>query len=82
MLKLCQRIRTRISSLILGPTLTGPPTPIEAETGAMPADDGVWVYNDERFGPAGPELLQQDPEQSIRRTQAGSRPFPLEDPKF
>jgi hypothetical protein len=37
----------------------------------MPADDGVRVYNDERFGPAGPELLQQDPEQSIRRTQAG-----------
>ena len=64
------------------PTLSGPPTPIEAETGAMPADDGVWVYNDERFGPAGPELLQQDPEQSIRRTQAGSRPFPLEYPKF
>jgi hypothetical protein len=46
----------------------------------MPADDGVWVYNDERFGPAGPGLLQQDPEQSIRRTQAGSRPFALEPP--
>ena len=53
------------------PTLSGPLTPIEAETGPMPADDGVRVYNGERFGPAGPELLQQDPEQSIRRTQAG-----------
>ena len=58
-------------------TLSGPPPPIEAETGAMPADDGVWVHNDKRFGPAGPKLLQQDPEQSIRRTQAGSRPFAL-----
>ena len=44
-------------------TLSGPPPPIEAETGAMPADDAVWVHNDERFGPAGSELLQQDPEQ-------------------
>ena len=48
----------------------------------MPADDGVGFYIDERFGPAGPELLQQDPEQSIRRTQAGSRPFPLEHSKL
>ena len=45
-------------------------------------DDGVWVHNDEPFGPTGPELLQHDPEQSIRRTQAGSRPFPLEHPKL
>jgi hypothetical protein len=56
--------------------------PIEAETDAMPADDGVWVYNDEHLGPAGPELLQQDLEQSIRRTQTGSRPFPLEHSKL
>ena len=48
----------------------------------MPADDGVWVYYDERLAPAGPELLQQDPEQSIRRTQTGSRPFPLEHSKL
>ena len=41
------------------PGTIGPPTPIEAETGAMPADDGVWVHYNERFGPAGPELLQQ-----------------------
>ena len=64
------------------PTLSGPPTPIELETGAMPADDGVWVYNDERFGPAGPELSQQDPEQPIRRTQARSGPLPLEHSKL
>ena len=30
------------------------------------------------FGPAGPELSQQNPEQPIRRTQARSGPLPLE----
>jgi len=59
-----------------------PPAPIEAETGTMPTDDGVWVHNDERFGPAGPELSQQDPEQPIRRTQARSGPLPLEHSKL
>jgi hypothetical protein len=48
----------------------------------MPPDDGVWVHNDERFGPAGPELSQQDPEQPIRRTQARSGPLPLEHSKL
>ena len=36
----------------------------------------------EDFGPAGPELSQQDPEQPIRRTQARSGPLPLEHPKL
>jgi len=31
----------------------GPPTPIEAETGTMPADDGVWVYNATTLVPLG-----------------------------
>ena len=48
----------------------------------MPADDGVWVRNDERFGPAGPELSQQDPEQPIRRIQARSGPLPVDHPKL
>jgi hypothetical protein len=48
----------------------------------MLVDDGVWVHNEERFGPAGPELLQQDPEQSVRRNEAGARTFPLEHPKL
>ena len=36
----------------------------------------------EDFGPAGPELSQQDPEQPIRRTQARSGRLPLEHPKL
>ena len=43
----------------------------------MLADDGVWVHHDERFGPAGPELSQQDPEQPIRRAKRGRDRFRL-----
>jgi hypothetical protein len=56
----------------------GSHTPIEAKTGAMPANDGVRVHNDERFRPSGPELSQQYPEQPIWRTQPRSGPFPFE----
>jgi hypothetical protein len=55
---------------------------LEHETGGQLGDDGVWVHNDERFGPAGPELSQQDPEQPIRPTQARSGPLPLEHSKL
>ena len=54
----------------------------EDETGGQLGDVGVWVHNDEPFGPAGPELSQQDPEQPIRRTQARSGPLPLEHSKL
>ena len=52
------------------------------ETGGQLGDVGVWVHNDEPFGPAGPELSQQDPEQPIRPTQARSGPLLLEHSKL
>ena len=66
-----------------------PPLPLsrgrrasEHETGGQLGDVGVWVHNDEPFGPAGPELSQQDPEQPIRPTQARSGPLLLEHSKL
>lgn len=44
----------------------------------MPAYDGVRIHEQERFGPAGPKLSQQDPEQPVQPMQARPRPFPLE----
>lgn len=46
----------------------------------MPANDGVWLHNDECFRQAGPKSSQQDPEQPIRCTQTRSGSFPLEHP--
>src|SRR5262249_1040225 len=42
------------------------PTPVEAETGAMPADDGRGLHDDEDLGPAGPEAAKGTPEESVQ----------------
>ena len=44
----------------------------------MPGLPGARVHDHERFRPAGPELSQQHPGQSIGRAQTRARPFPLE----
>ena len=45
-------------------------------------DDGVWVHNDEPFGPAAPGLSQQDPEQTDPTHPARSGPLRLEHSKL
>src|SRR5215831_7817300 len=44
----------------LGPASAGAgaPAPVEAEPGAMPADDGFGFDNDENFGPPGPATAE------------------------
>jgi hypothetical protein len=46
----------------------------------MQADDSVWVHNDERFGPAGPELSQQDPNNRSDAPKRGRDRFRLSTP--
>jgi hypothetical protein len=65
----------------LGPTALrpGPPTPVEAETGAMPADDSLWFHDEEDVGPAGPDAAQGSPEEPVQPIHMGTGPLPLED---
>ena len=65
----------------LGPATTGPgaPTPVKAKAGAMPADDGLRLYDDQNVGPAGPEATQSRPEKPVEPVQFGPRPFAFED---
>jgi hypothetical protein len=64
----------------LGPTALrpGPPTPVEAETGAMPADDGLGLHDEEDVGPVGPNAAQGSPEEPVQPIQTGTGPLPLE----
>jgi len=41
------------------------PTPEELEAFAMPADNGLWLHDDEGLGPVSPDPRQKDPEQAI-----------------
>jgi len=79
----CAGTRIKNSSHLLrhGPCRAGARRS-EHETGGQLGEDGVWVHNDERFGPAGPELSQQGPEQPIRPTKARSGPLPFEHSKL
>jgi hypothetical protein len=54
------------------------PTPVAAKSSPVPADHGVGFDDDQGAFPTRPELLQQDPEQPIRRVQWRPRPFALE----
>jgi hypothetical protein len=49
------------------------PRPVQLEPGAMPADDGLWLDEDQRTFPFRPEPSQYHPEQSIRRSETGLR---------
>jgi hypothetical protein len=48
------------------------------ETGAVPADDGLGLHDDEDVGPAGPKAAQKGPEQPVGCTQIGAGTFPFE----
>ena len=56
----------------------GTPTPVETKAGAMPADDGLGLDDDEDIGPAGPAAVQRRPEKAVQGVQFGPRPFPFQ----
>ena len=56
----------------------GPPGPESAKPLALPADDGVSLYVEQRAAPAVPNAGQTYPEQSIQDRQDRSFPFSLE----
>ena len=45
----------------------------------MPADHGLGVDDDEDFGPAGPNVAEGGPEESVQGVQYWPRPFPFQD---
>ncbi len=53
------------------------PTPVEAETLPVPAEDGLRLDQDESLAPSGPELGEPDPQQSIGGPKLGSPPRAL-----
>jgi hypothetical protein len=53
----------------------GSPTPVETETGAAPADDGLGIHDDEDAGPAGPEVVEGGPEEPVQGVPCWPRPF-------
>src|SRR5262249_47002507 len=55
------------------PTGTGPPPPVESKAGAMPADDGLRLDNEEDIGPAGPEAAERGPEEAVAKIQGRPR---------
>ena len=55
------------------------PTPVEAEAGAMPADDGLGFHDEENLRPAAPDAAQCGPKQQVKGLHLWARPFPLED---
>src|ERR1035441_1735397 len=60
-------------------TPSEPPTPVEAEAGAMPADDGLGFHDEENLRPAAPDAAQCGPKQQVKGVHLWARPFPLED---
>ena len=56
----------------------GSPAPIETEAGAVPADHGVGLHDDQDVGPAGPTMAKSRPEESVQGVQFWPRPFPFE----
>ena len=56
----------------------GSPTPVEAESGAVPAGHGVGHDNDEHVLPAGPVAAEGDPEEPVQRVQYGPRSLAFE----
>ena len=44
----------------------GSPTPVETEAGAVPADHGLGLHDDEDVGPAGPTVAERRPEESVQ----------------
>ena len=56
----------------------GSPTPVEAETSAVPAGHGVGHDDDENVLPAGPVAAEGGPEQPVQTVQSWSRSLAFE----
>src|ERR1035437_2949172 len=56
----------------------GSPTPIAPEAGAVPADHGLGLDDEQDVGPAGPAAAEGGPEESVQAIQNGPRPFPFQ----
>src|SRR5450432_2544530 len=48
------------------------PSPEKAKTGAVPADHGVWLDDDQDIGPARPEAGKDQPERAVAVPKAGA----------
>ncbi len=46
-------------------TLRGTPPPVQAESGTVPGDDGLWLDDHEDVTPARPQAAQRRPEQPV-----------------
>ena len=57
----------------LRPASAGPgvPTPVGAESGAMPADDSFRLHDEENFGPTGPATAEDRPKDPVQPVQLG-----------
>jgi hypothetical protein len=54
------------------------PTPVEPETRAVPADDGLRLHDDKNVSPAGPTAAQGSPEESVQPVDDWRWPFAFE----
>lgn len=54
------------------------PAPVQAETGAVPADDGLRLHDDQDVAPAWPQTAECRPEESVQRVQYRPRPLAFE----
>src|ERR1035438_9845197 len=55
------------------------PTPIPAESGPVPSDQGIGLDDNQYFFPTRPEPPQHDPEQPVVGSQDWTRVLPFED---
>ena len=56
----------------------GSPTPVETETGAVPADDRLGLHDEEDVGPVGLKAAEGRPEEPVQGVQCWPRPFAFE----
>jgi len=57
---------------------TRAPAPVEPETGSVPPNHGLRLYNNEGLGPPRPQAAQNSPEQPVQRAQAWAWMFSFE----
>ncbi len=58
------------------------PPPKEFEASSVPADNGLWLHDDEGPSPVPPDPRQEDPEQAIGFRQSRSLGGTLQDGKL
>jgi len=60
----------------------GAETPKETKAGSVPGYNRFWLDDNEDVGPPRPEAAEQNPKQSIRQSQFGSRILSLQNDKL